>query len=79
MNSMITSVFIVESSQRLYKESGTEIRSCSSMSQFSGVAMLFKSKESQQLPNLYTLYELVTSGIRAGLSSIGKRYAINTS
>ena len=41
--------------------------------------MLLKSKESPQLPNSYAMYELITSGIRPGLSTIGKRYAVNTS
>ena len=79
MDAIITSVFIGESSKKLYDEIGIEIRNCSSMSQFSGIAMLLKSKETPQLPNSLSMYEMVTRGIRAGLSSIGKRYAINTS
>ena len=79
MDAIITSVFIGESSRRLYEETGIEIRNCSSMSQFSGIAMLLKSRETPQLPNSLNIYEMVTNGIRAGLSSIGKRYAVNTS
>ena len=79
MDAIITSVFIGESSRRLYEDTGIEIRNCSSMSQFSGIAMLLKSRETPQLPNSLSMYEMVTNGIRAGLSSIGKRYAVNTS
>ena len=79
MDSIITSVFIGETANKLYDETGIEIRSCSSMSQFSGIAMLLKSKETPQLPNSLPMYEMITRGIRAGLSSIGKRYAVNTS
>ena len=79
MDAIITSVFIGESSRRLYEHTGIEIRNCSSMSQFSGIAMLLKSRETPQLPNSLSMYEMVTNGIRAGLSSIGKRYAVNTS
>ena len=79
MDAIITSVFIGESSRRLYEETVIEIRNCSSMSQFSGIAMLLKSRETPQLPNSLSMYEMVTNGIRAGLSSIGKRYAVNTS
>ena len=79
MDAIITSVFIGETSKKLYEETGIEIRNCSSMSQFSGIAMLLKSKETPQLSNSLTMYEMVTRGIRAGLSSIGKRYAVNTS
>ena len=79
MDAIITSVFLGESSNRLYKETGIEIRNCSSMSQFSGIAMLLKSKETPQLPNSLSMYEMVTRGIRAGLSAIGKRYAVNSS
>ena len=79
MDAIITSVFIGETANKLYEETGIEIRSCSSMSQFSGIAMLLKSKETPQLPNSLAMYEMITRGIRAGLSSIGKRYAVNTS
>ena len=79
MDAIITSVFIGETANNLYEETGIEIRSCSSMSQFSGIAMLLKSKETPQLPNSLAMSELITRGIRAGLSSIGKRYAVNTS
>ena len=79
MHAIVTSVSIGESSNRLNKETGIEIRSCSSMSQFSGVVVLLKSKDSPQLPNSYAMYELITSDIRAGLSTIRKRYAVNTS
>ena len=79
MDAIITSVFTGESSSRLYGETGIEIRSCTSMSQFSGVAMLLKSKERPQLPKSYAMYEMITSGIRAGWSTIDKSYAINTS
>ena len=41
--------------------------------------MLLKSKDTSQLPNSLSMFEMVTRGIRAGLSSIGKRYAVNTS
>ena len=78
MDAIITSVFLGESSNRLYNETGIEIRNCSSMSQFSGIAMLLKSKETPQLPNSLSMYEMVTRGIRAGLSAIGKRYAVNS-
>ena len=78
MDAIITSVFLGESSNKLYNETGIEIRNCSSMSQFSGIAMLLKSKETPQLPNSLSMYEMVTRGIRAGLSSIGKRYAVNS-
>ena len=78
MDVLITSVFIGESSKKLYDETDIEIRRCSSMSQFTGMAMLLKSRETPQLPNSFMMYELATSGIRAGLSTIGKRYAINT-
>ena len=80
MIAIITSVFIGESSKKLYDEIGIGIRNCSSMSQFSGIAMLLKSKETPQFPNSLSMYEMVARrSIRAGLSSIGKRYAINTS
>ena len=78
MDAIITSVFIGETANNLFNETGIEIRSCSSMSQFSGIAMLLKSKETPQLPNSLPMYEMITRGIRAGLSSIGKRYAVNT-
>ena len=45
MDAIITSVFIRETSKKLYDEISIEIRSCSSMSQFSVIAMLLKSKE----------------------------------
>ena len=63
MDAIITSVFIGESSKKLYDETGIAIRNCSSMSQFSGIAMLLKTKETPQLPNSLSMYEIVTRAL----------------
>jgi len=79
LDSIITSVYVGLSSEKLYKEIGLDIRTFTSMCQFSSTAMLMLSRAIPQVPNSQTAYELTTQGIRAGPSFVNKRYAFDTS
>ena len=71
-------ILIGERAKTYFHRKGIDIRTTTSMSQFSYMCMLRESKKSLEVLSEYSQLCLTNDNIRAGLSNIGRRYSTST-